>query len=54
MQKKIILAALGIGTVLLIYVLSDAIRYVSFGIVLALAGYVLEVVGTLKERPVAR
>jgi hypothetical protein len=54
MQKKIILAALGIGAILLIYTLSDAIRYVSFGILLVLAGYVLEVVGTLKERPAAR
>jgi hypothetical protein len=54
MQKKIILAALGIGAVLLIYVLSDAIRYVSFGILLVLAGYALEVVGTLRERTNAR
>jgi len=54
MQKKIILAALGIGAILLIYTLSDAIRYVSFGILLVLAGYVLELVGTLKERPSAR
>ena len=54
MQKKIILTALGIGAILLVYTLSDAVRYVSFGIVLALAGYVLELVGTLKERPVSR
>ena len=54
LQKKIILAALGIGAILLIYVLSDAFRYASFGILLVLAGYVLELVGTLKERPVAR
>ncbi len=51
LQKKIILAALGIGAILLIYLLSDAIRYVSFGIILALAGYALEFVGTFKERP---
>jgi hypothetical protein len=54
MQKKIILAALGIGAILLIYLLSDSIRYVSFGILLVLAGYALEVVGTVKERPEAR
>jgi len=54
MQKKVILAALGVGAILLIYLLSDTLRYVSFGILLALAGYVLEVVGTLKERPSAR
>jgi hypothetical protein len=54
MQKKIILVALGIGAILFIYLLSDNIKYVSFGILLALAGYVLEVLGTLKERPLAR
>ena len=53
MQKKIILAALGVGAILLIYLLSDTLRYVGFGILLALAGYVLEVVGTVKERPAA-
>ena len=54
MQKKIILAALGIGVFLLLYLLSDTFKYVSFGFLLALAGYSLEVVGTLKERPLAR
>ncbi|MES1181010.1 MAG: hypothetical protein ABUL66_04015 [Verrucomicrobiota bacterium] len=54
MQKKIILAALGVGSILLIYLLSDSIRYASFGIPLVLAGYVLELVGTVKERPSAR
>jgi hypothetical protein len=54
MQKKIILAALGIGAILLIYLFSDNFRYVSFGILLVLAGYVLELVGTLKERPSPR
>ncbi len=54
MQKKIILASLGIGVILLIYLLSDTLKYVSFGILLALAGYVLEVIGTLKERPLGR
>ena len=53
MQKKIILAALGIGVILLIYLLSDTIKYVSAGILLVLVGYVLEVIGTLKERPAA-
>ncbi|HEV2691526.1 MAG TPA: hypothetical protein VG347_01380 [Verrucomicrobiae bacterium] len=53
MQKKIILAALGVGAILLIYLLSDTIKYVSAGILLVLAGYALEVIGTLKERPAA-
>ena len=54
LQKKIILAALGIGAIFFIYILSDNFRYISFGILLVLAGYVLELVGTLKERPLAR
>ncbi len=53
-QKKVILAALAVGAFLLVYVLSDALRFVSIGMILALAGYALEVVGTLKEQPVAR
>jgi hypothetical protein len=53
MQKKIILAALGVGVILLIYLLSDSIKYVSYGLLPVLAGYALEVVGTLKERPAA-
>jgi hypothetical protein len=53
-QKKVILAALAIGGFLMIYLLSDALRYVSLGVILALAGYVLEFVGTLKERPSVR
>ena len=53
MQKKVILAALGMGVILLIYLLSDSFKYVSVGIVLVFAGYVLEAVGTLKERPSA-
>ena len=53
-QKKVILTALAIGGFLMIYLLSDALRYVSLGVILALAGYVLEFVGTLKERPSVR
>ena len=54
LQKKVSLAALAIGAFLLIYLLSDAIRYVSIGVILALAGYALEFVGTLKERTGSR
>lgn len=54
LQKKIILAALAVGGFLLVYLLSDALRFMSIGIIFALAGYVLEFVGTLKERTVAR
>jgi hypothetical protein len=54
LQKKVSLAALAIGAFLLIYLLSDAVRYVSIGVILALAGYALEFVGTLKERTGSR
>lgn len=54
LQKKIILAALAVGGFLLVYLLSDALRFMSIGIIFALAGYVLEFIGTLKERTVAR
>lgn len=54
LQKKVILAALAVGAFLLIYLLSDALRYASIGVILAVAGCVLEFVGTLKERPGSR
>jgi hypothetical protein len=54
LQKKVILAALAIGAFLLVYLLSSAIRYVSVGVIMALAGYALEFVGTLKERAAPR
>ena len=50
LQKKVILAALAIGVFLLVYLLSNNFRFVSIGVILALAGYALEIVGTLKER----
>jgi hypothetical protein len=49
-QKRVGWVALGIGTVLLGYLLSNMYRSVSFGIILAVAGYALEVFGTLKDR----
>jgi hypothetical protein len=54
MQKRVILAALAVGAFLLVYLLSDTLRYVSIGVILALAGYALEIIGTLKERPMSR
>jgi hypothetical protein len=56
MQKKVIIAALAIGAFLLVYQLSQSDwpwRNISIGFMLVLAGYALEVVGTLKERPAA-
>jgi hypothetical protein len=54
MQQKVTLAALAIGAFLIIYLMSGALRYASIGVILALAGYALEIVGTLKERPMTR
>lgn len=51
MQKRVILIALGVGTFLLIYLASESYRYLGAGIILAAAGYALEIVGTLKEQP---
>lgn len=49
-QKRVGWVVLGIGTVLLAYLLSNMYRSVSIGILLAVAGYALEVFGTLKDR----
>ncbi len=56
-QKKVVIAALAIGAFLLVYLLSMMdwpLGKISMGFILALAGYSLEIVGTLKERPAAR
>jgi hypothetical protein len=54
-QKKVILIALAVGVFLIFYLLSDTtLHYIQIGLILALAGYALEIVGTLKERPLAR
>jgi hypothetical protein len=52
-QKKVTLGCLGVGAVILIYLFTNNIRFVSVGILFGLAGYVLELIGTLQERPVA-
>ena len=49
-QHKARLILLGLGSILLIYVLTDNIRFASIGILLGLAGYALQWVGLLKER----
>ena len=53
LQKKAIMAALGIGAVILLYLFTNNLRYISIGVLFVLAGYVLELVGTLQERPAA-
>ena len=54
LQKRVILAALAVGAFLLVYLAHNSLRFVSAGSILAAAGYALEFVGTMKERPVPR
>jgi predicted membrane channel-forming protein YqfA (hemolysin III family) len=44
------MVGLAIGAVVLLYLTTQNFRYVSIGLILCLAGYSLEVFGTLKER----
>jgi hypothetical protein len=53
LQKKVTLGCLGVGAIILIYLFTNNLRYVSVGILFGLAGYVLELIGTLQERPAA-
>ncbi len=49
-QRTIVYGALGIGAIILFYLLIQYLRYVSIGLILALAGYALEFMGSLSER----
>jgi hypothetical protein len=49
-QQKAKLIGLSAGAIILIYLLTQNMRYVSIGIILGLAGYALQLLGTLKER----
>ena len=42
--------ALGVGTIILLYLLTSSVRNVSEGIILAMAGYAAEIAGAVKER----
>jgi hypothetical protein len=48
--QKVSLVLLGAGAVILIYLFTEDWRYVNIGILLALAGYVLEFIGVIKEQ----
>ncbi|HTJ00661.1 MAG TPA: hypothetical protein VL527_17395, partial [Dongiaceae bacterium] len=50
MQKKVMLACLGVGAVILVYLFTNNLRFISIGILAGLAGYALELIGTLRER----
>ncbi len=49
---KVRLVILGVGSLILIYLLTENVRFVSVGLLLGLAGYALQWLGTLKERQV--
>ena len=52
-QHALTLVALGVGAVILVYLLTQSIRHVSVGLLVALAGYLLQFVGALRERRAA-
>ena len=47
---RVTIAGLAMGAIVLIYLLTQNMRFVSVGILLALAGYALQLMGTLKEK----
>ncbi len=48
--QKTCLIALGVGAIILIYLLTRSLRFASIGLLLGLAGYALEFIGVLKAR----
>ncbi len=50
LQSNLVLIVLSAGLVVLLYLLTQNLRYASIGIFLAVAGYVVQLVGVLKER----
>ena len=48
-QRTIALLALSVGTIVLIYLLATNVRFLSAGIILAVAGYLVEFASTLKS-----
>lgn len=49
-QHAVRLGALALGSFILLYLFSQGIRFVSYGLAIALAGYVLEWIGMLRQR----
>jgi hypothetical protein len=49
-QQKAALIGLSMGAIILIYLLTENMRFVSVGLILGMAGYALEFIGTLGER----
>lgn len=52
-RKAISLVALGAGAVILLYLLTGNLRHVSAGLLVVMAGYVLEFLGVVRDRPAA-
>jgi len=48
-RKKVSLVCLGLGAVVLMYLLSGSMHTAGVGILLCLVGYALEIIGTIKE-----
>ena len=48
--QKACLIALGAGAIILVYLLTQNIRFARIGILLGLAGYALEIIGVVKAR----
>ena len=48
--RTVRLLCLGVGGVIVLYLLTQNIRFVGVGLVIAVSGYALEVVGMLRER----
>jgi hypothetical protein len=51
LRRKISILMLGVGAFLLVYLLTQNFRFVSFGLVVVFAGYALELAGVMKSRP---
>lgn len=50
-QRLLQLLALGVGSIILLSLVSTGIRWVGFGLVIALAGYAIQWIGVLRGRP---
>ena len=53
-RRLVTFALLGAGALIAIYLLTQSFRFASVGIILVLAGFALELLGTLKEQQAAR
>jgi hypothetical protein len=49
-QRTLMLLALGVGALILLYLITRNLGYVSIGLLLALVGYVVEFLGFVEER----